>query len=76
MPESGNKVVLVDSGHEGEVGCIVFHPEATLSLSDSACCLASCDRLGSVILWSLDRFLHLKSRLNYALYVMMIQCGL
>lgn len=41
-------------GHEGEVGCIVFHPEATLSLSDSACCLASCDRLGSVILWSLD----------------------
>lgn len=46
-------------GHSGEVGCIVFHPEATRTLSKSACCLASCDRLGCVKLWSLERFFNI-----------------
>ncbi|XP_070582205.1 U4/U6 small nuclear ribonucleoprotein Prp4-like [Ptychodera flava] len=41
-------------GHNHNVGNIVFHPEATLSLEGSACCLASCAADGSVKLWSLE----------------------
>ncbi|KAI0232431.1 U4/U6 small nuclear ribonucleoprotein Prp4 [Lamellibrachia satsuma] len=41
-------------GHNVNVGCIVFHPQATLTLEDSSCCLASCSQDGCVKLWSLD----------------------
>ncbi|KAG1661438.1 U4/U6 small nuclear ribonucleoprotein Prp4 [Nymphon striatum] len=41
-------------GHTNNVGSIVFHPEATKSLSSSACCLASCSHDGSVKLWNLE----------------------
>ncbi|CAL1534286.1 unnamed protein product [Lymnaea stagnalis] len=40
--------------HNSNVGAIVFHPEATLSLDNSLCCMASCSQDGSVKLWSLD----------------------
>ena len=48
-------VSRVFSGHNNNVGAIVFHPEATKSLSESACCMASCSQDGAVKLWSLDR---------------------
>ncbi|XP_064616387.1 U4/U6 small nuclear ribonucleoprotein Prp4-like [Liolophura sinensis] len=40
-------------GHNCNVGAIVFHPQATLTLDDSACCLASCGQDGTVKLWNL-----------------------
>ncbi|CAH1786164.1 unnamed protein product [Owenia fusiformis] len=40
-------------GHSCNVGAIVFHPQATLSLEDDACCMASCAADGSVKLWNL-----------------------
>ncbi|XP_050389042.1 U4/U6 small nuclear ribonucleoprotein Prp4 [Patella vulgata] len=40
-------------GHSCNVGAIVFHPQATLSLDDNACCMASCGQDGTVKLWNL-----------------------
>ncbi|XP_060071892.1 U4/U6 small nuclear ribonucleoprotein Prp4-like [Ylistrum balloti] len=40
-------------GHNGNVGAIVFHPQATISLDEKACCMASCGQDGSVKLWNL-----------------------
>ncbi|KAK7487244.1 hypothetical protein BaRGS_00021472 [Batillaria attramentaria] len=40
-------------GHNCNVGAIVFHPQATVGLSDNACCMASCGHDGSVKLWNL-----------------------
>ncbi|XP_052788002.1 U4/U6 small nuclear ribonucleoprotein Prp4-like [Mya arenaria] len=40
-------------GHNCNVGAIVFHPQATISLEDSACCMASCGQDGAVKLWNL-----------------------
>ncbi|KAK3088517.1 hypothetical protein FSP39_020089 [Pinctada imbricata] len=40
-------------GHNCNVGAIVFHPQATLTLDDNACCMASCSQDGSVKLWNL-----------------------
>ncbi|XP_064650294.1 U4/U6 small nuclear ribonucleoprotein Prp4-like isoform X2 [Lineus longissimus] len=41
-------------GHNCQVGAIVFHPQASLSMDNSECCMASCAQDGSVKLWSLD----------------------
>lgn len=41
-------------GHNNNVGCVVFHPQATLSLSPNACCMASCSADGAVKLWSFE----------------------
>ena len=43
------------SGHNVNVGAIVFHPKATISLEDSAVNMASCSREGAVKLWNLVR---------------------
>ena len=48
------KLVSTLKGHEANVGCILFHPHATLTLEPSTCCMASCGQDGSVKLWSLD----------------------
>ncbi|XP_076314876.1 U4-U6 small nuclear riboprotein factor 60K [Tachypleus tridentatus] len=40
-------------GHNCSVGAIVFHPQATLTLPDDSCCMASCSSDGSVKLWDL-----------------------
>ena len=53
--------VMTLRGHDVNVGAIVFHPQATLSLDESACCMASCSQDGAVKLWSLDRLAY---RLN------------
>lgn len=42
-------------GHGVNVGAIVFHPQATISLDESACCMASCSQDGAVKLWNLTR---------------------
>ena len=47
------------TGHSCNVGGIVFHPQATVGLSDSSCCLASCGQDGSVKLWNLVRWVPL-----------------
>ncbi|XP_059174030.1 U4/U6 small nuclear ribonucleoprotein Prp4-like [Physella acuta] len=41
-------------GHNCNVGSIVFHPQATLSLDNNLCCMASCGQDGTVKLWSLE----------------------
>ncbi|BFZ20632.1 hypothetical protein BsWGS_23671 [Bradybaena similaris] len=41
-------------GHNCHVGAIVFHPQATLTLDNSLCCMASCGQDGSVKLWNLE----------------------
>lgn len=46
---------FLDTGHNCHVGAIVFHPEATLTLDNSLCCMASCGQDGSVKLWNLER---------------------
>ena len=43
------------TGHNDRVGAVIFHPEATLSLSSSALSLASCAADGTVCLWNLER---------------------
>lgn len=48
------KELKVLRGHTANVGCIAFHPKATLSLNESEACLASCAQDGSVKLWSMD----------------------
>lgn len=40
-------------GHNCNVGSIVFHPKATLTMEDNACCMASCSQDGAVKLWNL-----------------------
>ncbi|KAL4219446.1 U4/U6 small nuclear ribonucleoprotein Prp4 [Mactra antiquata] len=40
-------------GHNCNVGAIVFHPQATIGLEDTACCMASCSQDGAVKLWNL-----------------------
>ena len=42
-------------GHNERAGAIVFHPEATTSLSPSSASMASCAADGSVCLWDLER---------------------
>lgn len=44
-------------GHEGFVGCVKFHPKATIADTQNTCELASCGYDGSVKLWSMDRYL-------------------
>jgi U4/U6 small nuclear ribonucleoprotein PRP4 len=39
--------------HNANVGCITFHPQATLGLSEESVNLASCGIDGSVFLWAL-----------------------
>jgi U4/U6 small nuclear ribonucleoprotein PRP4 len=41
-------------GHSDRAGAIVFHPQATLSMSTSSLSLASCAADGSVCLWNLE----------------------
>jgi len=41
-------------GHNERVGCITFHPEATLNLSPSVANMVSCAADGSVLLWNLE----------------------
>lgn len=40
-------------GHNCNVGAVVFHPQATMGLPNSSCCMASCGQDGSVKLWNL-----------------------
>ncbi|CAL8123468.1 unnamed protein product [Orchesella dallaii] len=47
------KPIRTLKGHLNNVGAVVFHPQATISLEDEACCLASCGADGTVKLWSL-----------------------
>ncbi|KAL7980914.1 hypothetical protein Chor_002068 [Crotalus horridus] len=48
------KLVLTLRGHNTNVGAIVFHPKATISLDKKDVNLASCAADGSVKLWSLE----------------------
>lgn len=48
-------IFILIAGHTQHVGAVKFHPQATISLEDNDCCLASCSADGSVKLWSLDR---------------------
>jgi len=41
-------------GHNCNVGSIDFHPQATIDLDDSLCCMASCGQDGTVKLWNLE----------------------
>ncbi|XP_072015731.1 U4/U6 small nuclear ribonucleoprotein Prp4-like [Amphiura filiformis] len=41
-------------GHNNNVGCIAFHPQATKSLDPSECSIATCAADGSVKLWNLE----------------------
>jgi len=52
IPECDEIITL--RGHSCNVGAIVFHPQSTLTLDESACNMASCAQDGSVKLWSLD----------------------
>jgi len=52
VPECQELKVL--RGHISNVGSIAFHPKATISMDESAACLASCAQDGSVKLWSMD----------------------
>lgn len=47
---------MIFAGHSERVGAIVFHPQATLTLEDTAPCIASCAADGSVLLWSLTAY--------------------
>ncbi|XP_062515277.1 U4/U6 small nuclear ribonucleoprotein Prp4-like [Corticium candelabrum] len=46
--------IRVLRGHDGHVGGIAFHPQATLTLDSSAACLASGATDGTIHLWSLE----------------------
>lgn len=46
-------LIRVLRGHNVNVGALVFHPQATVGLDDSACCMASCSQDGAVKLWNL-----------------------
>jgi U4/U6 small nuclear ribonucleoprotein PRP4 len=46
--------VMTMRGHNVQVGCIVFHPEATLTADNAGICMATCAQDGSVKLWSLE----------------------
>ena len=43
-------------GHNVQVSCIVFHPQATLTQDNAGICMATCAYDGSVKLWSLERW--------------------
>jgi len=47
------KLIRTLRGHNHQVGAIVFHPKATVGLSDEGCCMASCAADGTVKLWNL-----------------------
>ncbi|XP_071801847.1 U4/U6 small nuclear ribonucleoprotein Prp4-like [Asterias amurensis] len=47
------KAIRTLRGHNHNIGAVVFHPKATVSLDDQACCMASCAADGSVKLWNL-----------------------
>ena len=47
------------TGHNCNVGAIVFHPQATLQLDSTSCCMASCGQDGSVKLWNLVRYIYI-----------------
>ena len=51
----GLRYLDVFAGHNINVGCIVFHPQSTLTLEESAVNMASCSQDGAVKLWSLTR---------------------
>ena len=42
-------------GHNERAGAIVFHPEATMSLSPLSASMASCAADGSVCLWNMEK---------------------
>lgn len=44
-------------GHNCNVGAIVFHPQATLTQSETSLNMASCAADGGVKLWDLKRYL-------------------
>ncbi|GFS26665.1 U4/U6 small nuclear ribonucleoprotein Prp4-like [Elysia marginata] len=44
----------IPAGHNGNVGCIEFHPDATVNLEPSLCCMASSGHDGTVKLWNLE----------------------
>lgn len=48
--------IRVLRGHNDRVGAIVFHPQATVGLSETSLGLASCAADGSVYLWNLTRY--------------------
>ena len=50
--------IRVLRGHNDRVGAIVFHPQATLGLSETSLGLASCAADGSVYLWNLTRYIY------------------
>lgn len=52
IPECEEIITL--RGHTVNVGAIVFHPQSTLTLDESACNMASCSQDGEVKLWSLE----------------------
>ena len=43
-------------GHNCNVGAIVFHPQATLTQSETSLNMASCSADGGVKLWDLKRY--------------------
>ena len=49
------KLIRVLRGHNERAGCIVWHPQATLSLSPTSLNLASCAADGSISLWDLEK---------------------
>jgi len=48
----GNEVRTL-TGHSDRVGCIAFHPSATVDLDETAVNIVSCDANGGVQLWNL-----------------------
>ena len=51
------RLVRALRGHNERAGAIVWHPQATLSLSPSSLNLASCAADGSIALWDLERYM-------------------
>jgi len=50
----GCEAVRTLRGHNAQVGCIEFHPQATLTQDPAGICIASCAHDGSVKLWNLE----------------------
>ena len=51
-------LIRVLRSHNERAGSIVWHPQATISLSPTALNLASCAADGSISLWDLQRYTH------------------